>query len=135
MRSWKKCIVNSFGVRQGVLDKPGNLWYNDIIPTQRSVYMLTHEDLQAIATLIDDRLDNKLESINKRLDSMDKRLDSMDERFDGIDKRLDSVEEQLAEVKENGEVTRTATEEILKWLDKWYRNDYDKKFPVDSEAI
>ncbi len=102
--------------------------------------MLTQEDLQAIATLTRGIVKEEIEPINKRLDKVDERLDKVDERLDKVDERLDkvderldSMEEQLNAIKEDGEITRTATEEILKWFDKWYRNDHDKKFPIDDE--
>lgn len=76
---------------------------------------LTKEDLQAIAQIMDERI----EPINKR-------LDSIDERLDGIDERLDVIEEDVR-------ILKGATNEILEWFDTYQRNDFDKPFPVDEK--
>ena len=63
--------------------------------------MLTQEDLMAIATLMDKKLEpikeqlKELEPIKERLDGVDKRLDGVDKRLDGVDKRLDGVDKRL----------------------------------------
>ncbi len=78
--------------------------------------MLTKEDLQLLSQLMDD----KLEPINKRLNGIDKRLD-------GIDERLDTIEE-------NTEITRSVLNEVVKWIDVNFRDDYP--FPTeDKKAI
>ena len=78
--------------------------------------MLTKEDLQLLSQLMDD----KLEPINKRLNGIDKRLD-------GIDERLDTIEE-------NTEITRSVLNEVVKWIDVNFRDEYP--FPTeDKHAI
>jgi archaellum component FlaC len=78
--------------------------------------MLTKEDLQLLSQLMDD----KLEPINKRLNGIDKRLD-------GIDERLDTIEE-------NTEITRSVLNEVVKWIDVNFRDEYP--FPTeDKQAI
>ena len=62
--------------------------------------MLDREDLQAIAEL----MDKKLEPINPRLD--------------GIDLRLHCMEEDIAQLKEDTEITRDAANSLLAWADK-----------------
>ena len=52
---------------------------------------LTKDDLQAIANL----MDTKLQPINNRLDGIEGRLDGMEGRFDGMEGRLDSMEGRL----------------------------------------
>lgn len=60
---------------------------------------LTKEDLQAIAGLIDSKLDEKfdekLSPIIERLDEINKRLDGINEQLDGINEQLDRINEQL----------------------------------------
>ena len=56
---------------------------------------LTQEDLQAIATM----MDSKLQPIHNRLDSMENRLDSMENRLDRVENRLDDMEGNLKLVK------------------------------------
>lgn len=71
--------------------------------------MLTKEDIQLLSQLMDE----KIKPINERLDKMDERLDV---------------------IEENTEITRVAVNEIIKWIDVNFRNDYP--FPVeDKQAI
>ncbi|MBP1579886.1 MAG: hypothetical protein J6B57_07320 [Oscillospiraceae bacterium] len=82
--------------------------------------MLTAEDIKLLSQLMDE----KLKPINERLDKVDERLDKVDERLDSIDERLDTIEE-------NTEITRVATNEVIKWIDKYFREDYP--FPTDDK--
>ena len=41
----------------------------------------------------------------------------MDEKLKPINERLDTIEE-------NTEITRVATNEVIKWIDKYFREDY-----------
>lgn len=68
--------------------------------------MLTKEDIQLLSQLMDD----KLKPIN--------------DRFDQVDERLYTIEK-------NTEITRVATNEVIKWIDKYFRNDYP--FPADDK--
>lgn len=82
--------------------------------------MLTKEDIQLLSQLMDEKLDNKLSPIHQR-------LDKIDERLDGIDERLDAIEE-------NTEITRSVLNEVVKWIDVNFRDDYP--FPTeDKKAI
>lgn len=68
--------------------------------------MLTSEDIKLLSQLMDE----KLKPINERLDKMDERLDT---------------------IEENTEITRVATNEVIKWIDKYFREDYP--FPTDDK--
>lgn len=71
--------------------------------------MLTQEDLKAIADL-------------------------MDAKIEPIYKRLDKIEEDIAMVKEDTEITRVATNQIIEWIDENFQNEYP--FPVkDKQAV
>jgi len=48
----------------------------------------------------------------------------MDEKLKPINERLDTIEE-------NTEITRVATNEVIKWIDKYFREDY--LFPADDK--
>ena len=76
--------------------------------------MLDKEDLQAIAQL----MDMKLEPINARLDKVDARLDKVDARLDKVDARLDAMETDIAELKEDAAVTRSGVNTLLNWAEK-----------------
>lgn len=86
---------------------------------------LTKEDLQAIASLIDSKLDEKFD---EKLSPINERLNKIEERLDGIEERLDTVEE-------NTEITRSAVNTLLEWADTYWRNDFDKPFPPREKDI
>lgn len=65
--------------------------------------MLTSEDIKILSQLMDEKLDEKLKPIK----------------------------EQLEEIKEDTEITRIATNEVIKWIDKYFRDDYP--FPADDK--
>lgn len=72
--------------------------------------MLTKEDLQLLSQLMDEKLDKKL------------------------DEKLKPIKEQLEEIREDTEITRVAVNEVIKWIDVNFRDDYP--FPVeDKQAI
>ena len=48
----------------------------------------------------------------------------MDEKLKPINERLDTIEE-------NTEITRVATNEVIKWIDNYFREDYP--FPADDK--
>ena len=48
----------------------------------------------------------------------------MDEKLKPINERLDTIEE-------NTEITRVATNEVIKWIDKCFRED--QPFPADDK--
>lgn len=91
--------------------------------------MLTNEDLQALSSL----MDQKLEPINNRLDKMDSRLDNVELRLDKIETRLDNIEEDIEIIKEDAQITREVTNNIGEWVDYYFHED--KPYPIDKEEI
>ncbi len=91
--------------------------------------MLTNEDLQALSSL----MDQKLEPINNRLDKMDSRLDKVELRLDKIETRLDNIEEDIEIIKEDAQITREVTNNIGEWIDYYFHED--KPYPIDKEEI
>ena len=68
--------------------------------------MLTKEDIQLLSQLMDEKLDEKLKPIK----------------------------EELSEIKENTEITRSVLNEVVKWIDVNFRENYP--FPTeDKKAI
>ena len=65
--------------------------------------MLEQKDLQAIAQLIDARLDAKLDD---KLAPIHARLDKMDSRMDKMDSRMDQMQEDITDLRTT--VTRVA---------------------------
>lgn len=83
--------------------------------------MLTPEDVQLLSDLLDKKLDDRLKPINEHLES--------------IDERLDSVEERLDTIEENTEITRTVLNEVVKWIDFYFRDEYPFPVDVDKKAM
>lgn len=65
--------------------------------------MLTPEDIQLLSQLMDQKLDEKLKPIK----------------------------EELADIKEDTEITRVAVNEVIKWIDINFRDDYP--FPTEDK--
>lgn len=57
----------------------------------------------------------------------------MEEKLKPINERLDNMQEQLDEIKENTEITRDVLNEVVKWIDSNFRDDYP--FPVEKQII
>lgn len=57
---------------------------------------LTNEDLQAIASLIDDRLDKKLD---EKLQPINNRLDKIESDMSGVSNRLDKLESGMSGIR------------------------------------
>ena len=80
---------------------------------------MTKEEIQLLSELID-----------KKLDPINDRLNKMDERFDKIDERLDKIEDHIAEIKEDTQITRSAANELIKWVE--LNSTSSNPFPVDK---
>lgn len=96
--------------------------------------MLTNEDLQALSSLMDKKLEpinTRLDNMDQRLDNMDQRLNNMDQRLDNVEQRLDKIEERLEKIEEDGEITREVTNKIGEWVDFYFHDD--KPYPLDEE--
>lgn len=59
---------------------------------------LTKEDLLAISDLIDVKLDNQNNILEKRFVEIDKRFDAVDSKFEEVDRRFNSVDKKFEEV-------------------------------------
>lgn len=77
--------------------------------------MLTPEDIKLLSQL------------------MDEKINPINEKLDNIEGRLDNIEERLDIIEENTEVTRAVTNEIVKWIDYNFRDQYP--FPVEDKII
>ncbi len=88
---------------------------------------LTAEDLQAISDLMDRKFDEKLSPINQRLDEIENDITTL--KSDVTEMKTD-----IEEVKEHAEITRETTNDIVEWIDTYWR-DKDRPFPVDSKYV
>lgn len=70
--------------------------------------MLTPEDLKQIAQIVGEQLEP-------------------------IKERLDVIEERLDIIEENSEITRTATNELVKWVELNFSHKYP--FPVEEVHV
>lgn len=73
---------------------------------------MTNEEMKQIREIMKEVVSEELETINERLDNM---------------------QEQLDEIKENTEITRDVLNEVVKWIDCNFRDDYP--FPVEKQII
>lgn len=77
--------------------------------------MLTPEDLKQIAEIVAEQ------------------LNPIEKRLDGIDTRLDAIEERLDVLEENSEITRMASNELVKWVELNFSHKYP--FPVEEVHV
>lgn len=73
---------------------------------------LTKEDLQAISSL----MDGKLEPFNEKLDSMDKRLDDMDQRLEFVEMKQDLMQKKLDDLAFDMKVSERAIKKEIRLL-------------------
>jgi archaellum component FlaC len=66
---------------------------------------LTKEDLQAIASLIDKKLDDKLQPVNNRLDSMDNRIEKLDSEVSALKVGQKELAKEIRQVKDKVNAT------------------------------
>ena len=55
------------------------------------------------------------------------------EELEPINAHLDNIQDQLDEIKENTEITRDVLNEVAKWIDSNFRDDYP--LPVEKQII
>lgn len=86
--------------------------------------MMDKEDLQAIAQLMDARLDAKLQPIHIQLEGVNKRLDTVDQRLDYLQGDVETLKvdvgalkEDVDVLKEDSAVTRNGVNTLLDWAD------------------
>lgn len=72
--------------------------------------VLTPEDIKLLSQLMDEKFEEKLKPIHKRLDNIEERLDT---------------------IEENTEITRVAVNEVIKWIDVNFRDEYP--FPTEDK--
>ena len=62
--------------------------------------MLTREDLAAIGTIMDEKLEARLKPIEERLTSIEGRVTGIEERVTGIEGRVTGIEERVSGIEE-----------------------------------
>ena len=76
--------------------------------------VLTNSDLLAISRLLDQKVGRRLDRLEEKVEQLDKRLTSVEEKVDRLDKRLTSVEEKMEQLDKR----LTSVEEKVGQLDK-----------------
>ena len=71
--------------------------------------VLTNSDLLAISRLLDQKVGRRLDRLEEKVEQLDKRLTSVEEKVDRLDKRLTSVEEKVVQ---HGKSMRTLNHKI-----------------------
>ena len=90
---------------------------------------LTNEDLQAIASLMDNKLDEKLNPINNRLDSMDNRLDKLESEVSALKAGQIELKKEMRETKDKV----SATYELA--LEAWGQSTENRRWLENGKAI
>ncbi len=71
--------------------------------------VLTNSDLLAISRLLDQKVGQRLDRLEEKVEQLDKRLTSVEEKVDRLDKSLTSVEEKKVQ---HGKSMRTLNHKI-----------------------
>lgn len=71
------------------------------------------------------------EELNQISQVMSEQLKPVIERLDRVEDRLDRVENMLDEIIEDTEITRVATNELVKWVEVNF--SYKYPFPIEDE--
>ena len=74
--------------------------------------MLTKEDLQAIAEMLDQKLDEKLEPIKEGMTRLEERTERLEERTERIEERTERLEEQTKRLEERTERIEERTKRL-----------------------
>lgn len=88
--------------------------------------MLDKEDMEAIKYAFN-------EALKPMRDEMNAKFDAVNERLDRIEEDVTSMKEDIEQLKEDSEITRGATNEIIEWIDVYFR-EQNKPFPVDRKT-
>ena len=99
--------------------------------------MLSREDLQAISTL----LDQKLEPMQQQMDGMQQQMGGMQQRMDGIKKDIADLKEDVAQLREESAITRAGVEQLVRWANdpnaqtgRMTLDDWDRQRRVQGTA-
>lgn len=80
--------------------------------------MTEKEMLALMQEAIKPMIADAIAPLNERFDRMDERFDRMDERFNEMDCRMNTMDEKLNAIKEDTEITRSVTNELVGWAEK-----------------
>lgn len=86
---------------------------------------MTKEELEAIKYAFQEALKPMRDEMNTRFDAVERRLDK-------LERGQKTIRADIRKLKEDSEITRTTTNEVVKWLDTYHRKS-DTPFPVESE--
>ena len=92
--------------------------------------MLSREDLQAISTLLD-----------QKLEPMQQRMDGMQQQMDGMQKDIAGLKEDVAKLREESAITRAGVEQLVRWANdpnaqtgRMTLDDWDRQRRVQGTA-
>ena len=92
--------------------------------------MLSREDLQAISTLLD-----------QKLEPMQQRMDGMQQQMDGMQKDIAGLKEDVAQLREESAITRAGVEQLVRWANdpnaqtgRMTLDDWDRQRRVQGTA-
>lgn len=93
---------------------------------------MTSEELEAIKYAFKEAIKPLQDEIYNMREDMNARFDDVNKRLDKLEKGQKAIRSDIKKLKEDSEITRTTSNEVVKWLDTYHRKS-DTPFPVDSE--
>lgn len=79
--------------------------------------MLDKNDLQAIAQLVNQNLDVKLQPINEQLGKMQEDIGNLQEDIGKMQEDIGKMQEDIGILKEDSKVTRNSVNTLLDWAE------------------
>ena len=93
---------------------------------------MTAEELDAIKYAFKEAIKPIEQKIDDLREDMNARFDEVDKRLDKLERGQKTIRSDIKKLKTDSEITRTAANEAVKWLDTYHRKS-DTPFPVESE--
>ncbi len=106
--------------------------------------MLSREDLQAISTLLDQKLEpmqQRMDGMQQQMDGMQQQMDGMQQQMDGMQKDIADLKEDVAQLREESAITRAGVEQLVRWANdpnaqtgRMTLDDWDRQRRVQGTA-
>lgn len=70
------------------------------------------------------------EDLQQLSDLIDKKLDPINNRLEKLEDQMNEIKKDITEIKEDTQITRAATNELIKWVE--INSTNSNPFPVDK---
>ena len=81
---------------------------------------LTSEDLKAIAGLLDEKLNKKIDPLEQRMDTMEQKMGTMEQKMDTMEQRLSAIESDVAGIKSDLAETKRVVDKHYNMFEEFY---------------